>query len=989
MVDRIDAGEYAFKLIEKNSMRIPTATYRVQFNRAFKFSDAKAIVTYLDDLAISDCYASPILKTPADSDNGYDVCDHSQLNPALGSEDEFEAFTSALSKRGLGLILDIVPNHMGIGEACNTWWMDVLENGPSSSYASYFDIDWHPVNPQLENKVLLPILEDQYGNVLEEGKLGLAYEDGAFFIHYYDAKLPVGPRTYSSILGHRLDQLAETLGKDNESLQELQSILTAISYLPSGTELEPEKLEERKREKEIIKRRIATLLQADLQVRSAIDTALREFNGKVGEPQSFDLLDRLIEAQPYRLAFWRVAGEEINYRRFFDIDKLAAIRVELPEVFQATHQLIFRFLAEGKATGLRVDHPDGLWDPAAYFRQLQQSYGRQRVQPLCDTSLDSNPMPAAQWPLYVVAEKILAKGESLPEDWAVHGTTGYDFLNQVNGIFVERANREAIDKIYRDFVGKETNFPNLINSTKKMTMLISLASEINSLGHQLDRISERNRHYRDFTLNSLTFAIREVIACLSVYRTYNDASTGRVAERDQKYIAAAVEEAKKRNPRTARALFDFIQETLLLSNLQHFHIVDRRQVIDFVMELQQLTGPVMAKAVEDTAFYVYNRLTSLNEVGGDPEQFGLPLESFHRQNVTRQRHWPHSMLTTSTHDTKRSEDVRARINVLSEIPTEWNRALTRWSRLNADKKSAVDGEPAPDCNDEYLLYQTLVGAWPAESCTAEEFADFRERIGAYMQKAIKEAKVHTSWVNPNEAYDHAVSKFVKEVLVANPENNFSSDFVQFHRRVAYPGMLNSLAQTILKIASPGVPDFYQGTELWDFSLVDPDNRRPVDFSERIKLLEDLKQREKANRSSLILDLLTRWVDGKIKLYVTYKGLSFRRSHRSLFEEGNYIPIHAFGETREHICSFARQKDQAWALVAVPRLVTKLLRGERPPLGEETWGASALEVPEDAPESWLNILTGERLKVIRSDQRKLLPLASALQSFPLALLAPSE
>jgi (1->4)-alpha-D-glucan 1-alpha-D-glucosylmutase len=410
-------------------MRIPTATYRVQFNRAFKFSDAKAIVPYLHDLGISDCYASPLLKTPADSDNGYDVCDHSQLNPVLGSEDDFDAFTSILSKHGLGLILDIVPNHMGIGETCNAWWMDVLENGPSSSYASYFDIDWHPVNPQLENKALLPILEDQYGNVLEDGKLRLAYEDGAFFIYYYDTKLPVGPPTYSRILGHRLDQLVDTLGKDNESLQELQSILTAISYLPLGTEVDPEKLEERKREKEIIKRRIASLLQAGPQVRAAIDMALREFNGTVGEPQSFDLLDRLIEAQPYRLAFWRVAGEEINYRRFFDIDELAAIRVELPEVFQATHQLIFRFLAGGKATGLRVDHPDGLWDPAAYFRQLQQSYASQTIQPLDDASLKRTPAPL--WPLYVVAEKILSKGESLPEDWAVYGTTGYDFLNNV------------------------------------------------------------------------------------------------------------------------------------------------------------------------------------------------------------------------------------------------------------------------------------------------------------------------------------------------------------------------------------------------------------------------------------------------------------------------------------------------------------------------------------------------------------------------------
>jgi (1->4)-alpha-D-glucan 1-alpha-D-glucosylmutase len=382
-------------------------------------------------------------------------------------------------------------------------------------------------------------------------------------------------------------------------------------------------------------------------------------------------------------------------------------------------------------------------------------------------------------------------------------------------------------------------------------------------------------------------------------------------------------------------------------------------------------------------------LTSLNEVGGDPEQFGLPLESFHRQNLTRQRDWPHSMLTTSTHDTKRSEDVRARINVLSEIPTEWDTALTRWSRLNADKKSGVDAELAPDCNDEYLFYQTLVGAYPVESCTSEEFADFRERIVAYMEKAIKEAKVHTSWVNPNEAYDHAVSKFVKEVLVADPENSFLSDFMQFHRRVAYPGMLGSLSQTILKIASPGVPDFYQGTELWDFSLVDPDNRRPVDFSKRIKLLEEVKQREKEDRLVLIQDLLNHWVDGKIKLYVTYNGLSFRRSHRSLFEEGNYIPIDVFDGTRDHICAFARQEGKAWALVAVPRLITQLLKPERPPLGEETWGSSALVLPEDAPECWLNIFTAEKLKVISSEGRRLLPLASTFQSFPLALLTPSK
>jgi (1->4)-alpha-D-glucan 1-alpha-D-glucosylmutase len=964
-------------------MRIPAATYRVQFNRVFKFADAQAIVPYLQKLGISDCYASPVLKTPTDSDNGYDVCDHSQLNPVFGSEDDFAAFTSTLSKHGLGLILDIVPNHMGIGQT-NAWWTHVLENGPSSSYAYYFDIEWHPVNPQLENKVLLPILEDQYGNVLEDGKLRLAYEDGAFFIYYYETKLPLTPRSYSSILEHRLERLAETLGKDNESLQELQSILTAISYLPGRTESDPEKLEERNREKEVIKRRIAALVHASPPVRDAIDTAVAEFNGTVGEPESFDLLDRLIDAQSYRLAFWRVAGEEINYRRFFDINELAAIRMELPEVFQATHQLILRFLAEGKATGLRVDHPDGLWDPAAYFSQLQQSYTSIR-----DATLNPKRMQAPPWPLYVVAEKILSKGESLPEDWAVYGTTGYDFLNNLNGVFVDLANRDAVDKIYCDFIGRKIDFRNLINSSKKMTMLISLASEVNSLSHQLDRISERNRHYRDFTLNTLTFAIREVIACLSVYRTYNNATTGTVSERDQKYIEAAVEEAKKRNPRTARALFDFIQDTLLLRNLQHFRAEDRPQVIEFVMELQQLTGPVMAKAVEDTAFYAFNRLTSLNEVGGDPEQFGLSVEAFHRENANRQRHWPHSMLTTSTHDTKRSEDVRARINVLSEIPAEWATALERWGRFNADKKSPVGAELAPDSNDEYLFYQTLVGAWPLEPCTIEEFGDFRERMTTYMQKAIKEAKVHTSWVNPNEVYDRAVSKFVKEVLVADPENSFVSDFKSFHRRVAYWGMLNSLSQTLLKIASPGVPDFYQGTELWDFSLVDPDNRRPVDFAKREKLLEELRQREKKDRVLLIEDLFTRWVDGRIKLYVTYKGLTFRRSQRSLFEEGNYIPVMASDGSRDRICAFARQKGPAWAVVAAPRLLTRLLRVERPPLGEEIWGSNAIVLSEDAPECWLNIFTGEELKVLLSKGRKLLPLASLFQMFPLALLTPSK
>ncbi|MGH7829879.1 MAG: malto-oligosyltrehalose synthase, partial [Candidatus Binatia bacterium] len=565
------------------------------------------------------------------------------------------------------------------------------------------------------------------------------------------------------------------------------------------------------------------------------------------------------------------------------------------------------------------------------------------------------------------------------------GTTGYDFLNQVNGIFVDRARRKAFAKIYRDFIGMEINFRNLVNSTKKMTMLISLASDVNSLGHQLDRISERNRHYRDFTLNSLTFAIREVIACLSVYRTYTNGTTGAVSERDEKYVEAAVAEAKRRNPRTARALFDFVRDTLLLRNLRHFREEDRPQAIDFVMDIQQLTGPVMAKAVEDTAFYVYNRLTSLNEVGGDPERFGVSPEDFHRQNSERLRLWPHSMLATSTHDTKRSEDVRARISILSEIPVEWRAALMRWSGLNAAKKSEVEGALAPDRNEEYLLYQTLVGAWPVPSPGPEELNDFRERITAYMQKAIKEAKVHTSWVNPNEPYDQAVTNFVRDVLDPGAENEFLRDFARFHARIAYPGMLNSLSQTLLKITSPGVPDFYQGTELWDFSLVDPDNRRPVDFEERRRLLEKLQRAEAEDPVALVNDLLAHWQDGRVKLYLIYKSLNFRRSQKLLLQEGEYIPLYASGKGKENLCAFARRRGGAWIVTVAPRLITRLVGPESPPLGKEIWGDGALALPQEAPALWSNVLTGKNLQTSGSERKKFLDLGSVFQDFPLALL----
>jgi (1->4)-alpha-D-glucan 1-alpha-D-glucosylmutase len=981
--------------------RIPNATYRLQFGPNFTFRDAEALVPYLSDLGISDCYASPILLTCSQAGHGYDICDHGQLNPDLGSEEDFDAFVAALRARGMGILLDIVPNHMGIAGSANTWWMDVLENGPSSIYAPVFDIDWHPVTPELENRVLLPILEDQYGLVLERGQLQLAHEDGAFFIHYGHWKLPVAPRTYDSILGHGLDELVLALGEENEHILEAQSIMTALSYLPLPTEQGPERIAERNREKEIIKRRIAALYDASPDVRAAIDGAVRTFNGTAGDPRSFDLLDGLIDTQVYRLAYWRVAADEVNYRRFFDINDLAAIRAESDDAFQATHQLVLNLLAEGKVTGLRVDHADGLWAPSRYFRHLQESYlvhrvsahlrsgeAQEELSGVVEAWLSNlagrNDAPASSWPLYVVAEKILSEGEPLPEDWAAYGTTGYDFLNAVNGLFVNSGNRRALERIYSRFIGTELRYQDLINSSKKMIMLVSLSSEINALSHQLERIAKRNRRYRDFTLNSLTFAIREVIACLPVYRTYISGPDG-VAQRDKAYVETAVARAKRRNPRTAVAVFDFIRDALLLRNIEELREEDRQELISFAMKFQQVTGPVMAKGAEDTAFYLYNRLLSLNEVGGNPERVGVPAAAFHHQNQQRLARWPHSLLATSTHDTKRSEDVRARINVLSEMPREWRDAITRWSRMNASKKTTVDGEPAPDSNDEYLLYQTLVGAWPVEALTPGEFARFRGRIEAYMLKATREAKAHTSWINPDEDYDAAVRNFVSQLLSDGADSLFLDDLSAFQGRIAHYGQFNSLAQVLLKLTSPGVPDMYQGTELWDFSLVDPDNRRPVDFARRAALLGELKRQGKRGSARLLRDLLTNWQDGRTKLYLTYKALGFRKAHPDVFLEGDYLPLSGKGPAEEHVVAFARRLGTMWALVAVPRLVTKLCPPGEAPLGESVWDDTAIVLPRKAPQSWRNILTGEAVSAERSPRAVGLHLRDVFRSFPVALL----
>ncbi|RRR75103.1 MAG: malto-oligosyltrehalose synthase [Candidatus Viridilinea halotolerans] len=1012
------------QLLSRLPRRTPRATYRLQLNADFPLDAAAEVSAYLADLGVSDAYASPILTARVGSPHGYDITDHSQISPDLGGEAAFQCFSAALQQHGLGLILDVVPNHMGIGDVRNTWWLDLLENGPSSIYAHYFDVDWDPVPSQLHNKVLLPVLGAQYGDVLEAGELQLNYNEGAFFLRYWENTFPVNPRSYRMLLEYRLEALIEALGADDLDVAELQSIITALSYLPARTETAPDKIQERNREKEVIKRRINNLYQQSEPFRAAVAETLTYFNGIPGAVRSFDALDALLAEQPYRLAFWRVAAEEINYRRFFDINELAAIRVELPDVLQATHQLVFRLLATGQANGLRIDHPDGLWNPPNYFRQLQECYlaywaaanlpGDEEAVPetlapevsaWIEQAL-AEPAPAgplARWPLYVVAEKILTDGETLPEDWAVEGTTGYDFLNELNNIFVDQRNRKAMDRLYSDVAGPRPNFANLVNGKKKEIMLVSLASEINTLSHMLDRLTESNRRFRDFTLNSLTFAIREVIASLPVYRTYIS-GPGTVAAWDERYVEAAVRDAQRRNPRTAGLIFNFLRDTLLLRNLDSFDEAARDEVVRFVMKFQQISGPVMAKGVEDTTFYVYNRLVALNEVGGHPEHFGGSVADLHRYAANRARRWPHAMLCSSTHDTKRSEDVRARVNVLSEMPAEWRQMVNRWSRLNARKRSEADSQPMPSRNDEYLLYQTLVGAWPDLKDEGGGMKDeaptttkprpstliphsFKERIVRYMEKATREAKVYTSWVNPNAAYDDAMRKFVEGILDPRRSTRFLDSLHSFAERVAYFGRFNSLAQTLVKLTAPGVPDIYQGCEMWDLSLVDPDNRRPVDFGLRRELLVALQQRRAAgDYAALAAELLADAPDGRIKLYVVHTTLMLRRERPELFAGADYVPLNAEGEQAEHVVAYARRSVAGEVITVVPRLSLTLAKGELAPPTGDLWEDTWLALPHaQVGATYREHFTARTLSVGDHEGQPGLWMSDVLEDFPVALL----
>ncbi|MFN2477445.1 MAG: malto-oligosyltrehalose synthase [Chthoniobacterales bacterium] len=952
--------------------RIPSSTYRLQFNRTFTFNDARAIVPYLHELGISDCYASPYFQARAESLHGYDITDHNKLNAAVGSREEYDAFVAELRSHGMGQVLDFVPNHMGIGEPLNQWWIDVLENGPSSVYAPYFDIDWQPLKSDLQDKVLLPVLGDQYGRVLERGELKVRFEGGAFYLNYYEHEWPVAPGTYRHILQIALEFLAPH--RDEDFYSEFQSIITALDYLPRRNETDPARIAERAREKEIIKRRLERRCHEAPAVQQAITDAVAKINGTPEDPRSFDALDELLNDQAYRLAFWRVAAEEINYRRFFDINDLAAIRMELPEVFDSAHQLVLELVGSGAVTGLRIDHPDGLYLPRNYFEKLQQRCAEvlgsarhserseaQSRNPAAvsnvsprgpSTSLGMRAAEARS--IYLVVEKILSGAERLPRDWPVHGTTGYEFGRLLVELLADSSAEGEMTRTFKRFIGHSMHFGHLVYAKKQLVMRLSLANDVNVLGNMLDRLSEKNRWYRDFTREALTRVVRETIACFPVYRTYATPS-GPLSEEDRAVIERAVTAAKRRNPAVEESIFNFLRDILLFRFPENLDDADRAEHVNFVLKFQQCTGPIMAKGLEDTAFYIYNRLAALNEVGGEPQQFGVGIEEFHKENAHVQQHWPATMLTTSTHDTKRSEDVRARMVAISELPQLWRSSIQRWRTLNRKAKRRVHEAEAPDANEEYLLYQTLLGTWPVDNTGAAvpmATPEYVGRIQAYMAKALNEAKVNTSWIQANVQWDTAMDEFVAAILEPSPKNRFVPSFIPVAEEIARLGAINSLAQVVLKLTSPGVPDIYQGNETWDLSLVDPDNRRPVDYNLRREMLATIG-------TAAPDEMLRAWPNGRIKMFVTQRLLRFRREHPALFGRGTYTPLLASGAFADSCVAFAREHDDEWLVVLVPRLSSRV---GFPATGDR-WRDTALKLPAGALSGRAtDLFTGRPLQV---------------------------
>jgi (1->4)-alpha-D-glucan 1-alpha-D-glucosylmutase len=954
--------------------RIPSATYRLQLNKDFRFSDAIRILDYLNDLGISDVYVSPILGSRKGSGHGYDVTDPTRINPELGSDEDFANLQNELQKRGMGLIVDIVPNHMAASME-NAWWMDVLENGPQSAYAAYFDIDWHPSARSLDGKILLPVLGRPFGEVLDSGELKLTFQEGKFYIQYFDSYLPLSPGSNYGILNRRIEQLKEKLGEDSPAFHEFSGILAAFLTLTNADRRSGETAADRRLRFEAARDRLSALVKSTPEVAGFVEENLRTLNGNEGDPASVGDLQRLLAEQHYKLAYWQNVNESINYRRFFTIADLVGVRVEDPVVFEATHAHLLRLISRGPFTGLRIDHVDGLRDPLAYLNRLQE-----RLSPADQPGSST---------AYLLVEKILAQHESLPADWPVCGTTGYDYLNHANSVFVNPEGGVSLRQIYAGFIGRDQNFGDVLYEKKKLVMNTLLGVEMRSLGRQLAELASQDRYARELSRGQLIEALIEVTASLSVYRTY--IRNMEIPEHAQEYIGEALQEARRRAPHLNFACFSFLEQTLLLQNPTHVLPDQREARLAFVMRWQQFTGPIVAKGMEDTALYVYHPLVSLNEVGGAPEPRDVSSrEEFLRFLEERNQSWPHTLNATTTHDTKRSEDVRARVNVLSEMPEAWQTHLQLWARLNSRHKEEVEGRPAPDRNEEYFLYQTLLGAWPLEGDSCEELV---ERLQAYMVKATREAMVHTRWTRPNQRHEEALRQFVARILSPAAED-FLNDFRPFQREIAYYGMVNGLAQILIKIASPGAPDFYQGSELWDLRLVDPDNRMPVEFERRVAMQERLAHdEEEAGAATLARNLLEHWPDGRVKLFLVQKSIRFRRENPTVFQAGECLPLEIEGEHRENVIGFMRRAGGTQVVVAVPRWLSQVGSPPQGP-GYRKWHNTELRLPPEVSTRWRSLVTGHEVTAAHSKDgpsspRTTLKVADLFEHFPVAFFRSSN
>ncbi|MGE5431131.1 MAG: malto-oligosyltrehalose synthase [Syntrophomonadaceae bacterium] len=931
-------------------MHIPRSTYRLQLNSTFTFNDTKEIVRYLSELGISDIYSSPITKAVKGSMHGYDAVDPNQLNPELGTEEDFDKLVEEYKKYKMGWLQDVVPNHMSYS-AENQMIVDLLENGPNSRFYNFFDIEWNHPHASAKERVLAPFLGKFFQEVLEDGELVLKYESEGFSVYYYDNRFPLKMESYSDILSFRMPNLQNKLGKNDPDVIKYLAVLYILRSLPTS-----EEMDERYSQIKFVKGMLYELYTGNDVIKEFIDENMRIYNGRKGIPESFNMLEKLLNEQHFRLAYWKVANEEINYRRFFNISSLISLKMENEDVFNRIHTLILKLTGDGKIDGLRIDHVDGLYDPTAYLKRL-----RGRVQ-------DN----------YLVVEKILELEEELPTEWPIEGTTGYEFVNYVNGIFIKKENERAITGIYHRFSGLTAPYERIVAEKKRLIIQTRMAGEVERLAFLVEAVSSIDRYGIDITMHGLKRALEEVLTYFPIYRTYINAEN--YTERDKKYLEDLFRRVSRINPRLSHE-FNYICNLLMLSFREHFTEEQKKIALDFVMKFQQLTGPLMAKGFEDTALYVYNRLISMNEVGGNPGRFGISTDEFHNYCQKRSGLWPYSMNATSTHDTKRGEDVRARINVLSELPEEWEEKLNTWNRLNSPMKGSLNGEAIPDRNDEYFLYQTLIGSYPFEHANVSSYT---ERVKEYIVKAIREAKVHTAWIKPDEAYEQAYTEFVGKILTPADGNHFLIDFPAFQKKIAFYGMLNSLSQVLIKLASPGVPDVYQGTELWDLSLVDPDNRRPVDFNMRRNLLEEMRNNSEKDKAGYISKILNSMSDGRVKMYLMHQALKARNENTELFLDGQYVPVSTGGRLGNNLITFARKLKTRWAVIAAPRLLTEFVKEGELPLGE-VWGDTMIDLPREVG-IWKNAFTGEKLtKPGKSPSQNLFMAKDIFSHFPVALI----